>query len=252
MRTPLSSGLAAASLGLLIAGLAVRSWQVILLALPPVIVLAVGSLFPPARPRLVAVRTLSRDRAEAGRDVEVKLVVRNEGPPLDLVEIVDVLPREFAVIHGTNHAVVSLERGGTIPLSYTARSPVKGDFRIGPVRARSLDPLALGAEDATLPIEARLVVAPAMEDLRRTKLQPRRTRPWYGQVASRQIGAGTDFWGVREYTAGDEVRRINWKASARLDRLFTNEYEGERSGDVVIVVDARRESFIGTETDNPI
>ena len=36
MRTPLSSGLAAASLGLLIAGLAVRSWQVILLALPPV------------------------------------------------------------------------------------------------------------------------------------------------------------------------------------------------------------------------
>src|SRR5439155_1456185 len=181
MRTPLSSGLAAASLGLLIAGLAVRSWQVILLALPPVIVLAVGSLFPPARPRLVAVRTLSRDRAEAGRDVEVKLVVRNEGPPLDLVEIVDVLPREFAVIHGTNHAVVSLERGGTIPLSYTARSPVKGDFRIGPVRARSLDPLALGAEDATLPIEARLVLAPAMADLRRTKFQPRRRRPWYGQ-----------------------------------------------------------------------
>src|SRR5213593_4806409 len=66
MRTPLSSGLAAASLGLLVAGLAFRSWQVVLLALPPVIVLALGSLFPPARPRLVAVRTLSRDRAEVG------------------------------------------------------------------------------------------------------------------------------------------------------------------------------------------
>src|SRR6266571_4089649 len=193
MRTPLSSGLAAASLGLLVAGLAFRSWQVVLLALPPVIVLALGSLFPPARPRLVAVRTLSRDRAEAGRDVDVKLVVRNDGPTLDL-----------------------------------------------------------GAEDAVLPTDARLVVAPTMEDLRRTKLQPRRTHPWFGQVSSRQLGEGTDFWGVREYTAGDEVRRINWKASARLDRLYTNEYEGERSGDVVIVVDARRESFIGTETDNPI
>jgi len=252
MRTPLSSGLAAASLGLLVAGLAFRSWQVVLLALPPVIVLALGSLFPPARPRLVAVRTLSRDRAEAGRDVDVKLVVRNDGPTLDLVEIVDVLPREFEIVQGTNHAVVSLERGGTMPLSYTVRSPVKGDFRIGPVRVRSLDPLALGAEDAVLPPDARLVVAPTMEDLRRTKLQPRRTHPWFGQVSSRQLGEGTDFWGVREYTAGDEVRRINWKASARLDRLYTNEYEGERSGDVVIVVDARRESFIGTETDNPI
>src|SRR3989449_2152185 len=252
MRTPLSGGLAAASLGLLVAGLALRSWQLVLLALPPVIVLALGSLFPPARPRLTAVRTLSRDRAEAGRDVDVHLVVQNTGPALDLVEIVDVLPREFAVLNGTNHAVVSLERGGSVPLSYTVRSPVKGDFRIGPVRVRSLDPLALGAEDAVLSVDARLVVAPTMEDLRRTKLQPRRTRPWFGQVASRQIGAGTDFWGVREYTAGDEVRRINWKASARLDRLFTNEYEGERSGDVVIVVDARRESSVGTEADNPV
>src|SRR5256712_8052768 len=229
MRTPLSSGLAAASVGLLVAGLAFRSWQVVFLALPPVIVLALGSLFPPARPRLVAVRTLSRDRAEAGRDVDVKLVVRNDGPTLDLVEIVDVLPREFEIVQGTNHAVVSLERGGTMPLAYPVGSPVKGDSRIGRVRVRSLDPLALGAEDAVLPTDARLVVAPTMEDLRRTKLHPRRTRPWFGQVSSRQLGEGTDFWGVREYTAGDEVRRINWKASARLDRLYTNEYEGERS-----------------------
>src|SRR3989442_700439 len=156
MRTPLSSGLAAASLGLLVAGLAFRSWQVVLLALPPVIVLALGSLFPPARPRLVAVRTLSRDRAEAGRDVDVKLVVRNDGPTLDLVEIVDVLPREFEIVQGTNHAVVSLERGGTMPLSYTVRSPVKGDFRIGPVRVRPLDPRALGAENAVLPSKNRV------------------------------------------------------------------------------------------------
>jgi uncharacterized protein (DUF58 family) len=91
-----------------------------------------------------------------------------------------------------------------------------------------------------------------MEDLRRAKLAPRRTRPWFGQVASRRIGIGTDFWGVRDYVPGDEVRRINWKASARIDRLFTNEYEGERSGDVVIVLDARREAYVGTEADNPI
>src|SRR2546428_12404567 len=100
---------------------------------------------------------------------------------------------------------------------------MKADYRIGPVRLRSRGPPAWGAEDAYLSVDARLVVAPTMEDLRRTKFQPRRTRPWFGQVASRQIGAGTDFWGVREYTAGDEVRRINWKASARLDRFYTNE-----------------------------
>jgi len=252
MRTPLSSGLAAASMGLLLLGLVLRSWQVLLLALPPMIVLALGSLAPPPRPRIVALRSLSADRTDAGREVDVELVVRNEGPSLDLVEIADVLPREFAVIRGTNHAVVSLEKDGTLRLAYRIRSPVKGDFVLGPVRARSFDPLALGAQDVVLDVRSPLVVAPAMEDLRRAALQPRRTRPWFGQVASRRIGPGTEFWGVREYVAGDEVRRINWKASARLERLFTNEYEGERSGDVVIVVDARRESSVGTEADNPV
>src|SRR5437870_5736141 len=252
MRTPLSSGLAAASMGLLLLGLVIRSWQVLLLALPPMIVLALGSLAPPPRPRIVALRSLSADRTDAGREVDVELVVRNEGPSLDLVEIADVLPREFAVLRGTNHAVVSLEKDGTLRLAYRIRSPVKGDFVLGPVRARSFDPLALGAQDVVLDVRSPLVVAPAMEDLRRAALQPRRTRPWFGQVASRRIGPGTEFWGVREYVAGDEVRRINWKASARLERLFTNEYEGERSGDVLIVVDARRESSVGTEADNPV
>src|SRR2546430_2207120 len=49
MRTPLSSGLAAASLGLLLLGLAARTWQIVLLALPPIIVLAFGSIAPPGR-----------------------------------------------------------------------------------------------------------------------------------------------------------------------------------------------------------
>jgi uncharacterized protein (DUF58 family) len=252
MRTPLSSGLAAAAVGLLLLGLILRSWQVVLLSLPPTIVLALGSLSPPARPRLVATRSVARERVDAGREVEVELHIRNEGPALDLVEVADVLPRELTVVRGTNHAVVGLEAGGTLALSYVVRSDVKGDFVIGPVRARSLDPLGLGAQDSTLEVRSSLVVAPAMEDLRRVQLLPRRTRPWFGQAPSRQIGVGSEFWGMREYAPGDEVRRINWKASARFDRLYTNEYEGERSGDVVLVVDARRESFVGTAVDNPV
>src|SRR5256712_7014783 len=218
MRTPVASGLAAAALGLLLSGLALRSWQLVLLALPSLIVLALGSSSPPVRPRVVAVRSLSRDRAEVGHPVEMHLVIRNEGPALDLVEIVDVLPRELAVVGGTNHAVVSLEKGGDVSLTYTVRSAVKGDFPIGPVRVRSLDPLALGAEDAVVRLDARLVVGPATEDLRRARLGPRRTRSWFGPVPSRQIGAGTDFWGVREYLAGGEVGRINWQGYADLDR----------------------------------
>src|SRR5207244_9381394 len=105
-----------------------------------------------------------------------------EGASLDLVEIADVLPRELVVVRGTHHAVVSLEEGGSLRLAYTIRPAVKGDFVLGPVRARSFDPLALGSQDAVVDLRSPLVVAPPMEDLRRATLQPRRTRPWFGQV----------------------------------------------------------------------
>jgi uncharacterized protein (DUF58 family) len=60
-----------------------------------------------------------------------------------------------------------------------------------------------------------------------------------GNIPSTILGLGLEFYGVREYSEGDELRHINWKASARTDRLLTNEYETERSGDVVIIVDGR-------------
>src|SRR5256714_4867967 len=67
MRTPLSSGLAAASMGLLLLGLALRSWQVLLLALPPMIVLALGSLAPPPKPAAAAPPVVRAGRLPSDR-----------------------------------------------------------------------------------------------------------------------------------------------------------------------------------------
>ncbi|HLE54783.1 MAG TPA: DUF58 domain-containing protein [Thermoplasmata archaeon] len=252
MRTPLSSGLSAAALLFLLAALATRRWEFILLALAPLAFLAFGSLLPPERPLVAGVRALSRDRLQVGSDVDVTLTLKNEGPPIDLLEILDALPPELALVQGTNHAVVCLPSGESLSLTYTLRPSLKGEYRIGPTRLRALDPLALGVEDGVAAEPSPLVVAPVMEDLRRAALGPRRTRPWFGHVTSRQLGPGLEFWGIREYVAGDEVRRINWKASARLDRIFSNVYEGERSGDVVILLDARRESAVGSATANAV
>jgi uncharacterized protein (DUF58 family) len=252
MRTPLVAALSAAGMAFLVVGFALRSWQVVLLALPPVIFLGLGALAPPAAPHLAVVRSVSRDRLQVGGAVEVELVVRNEREGLDLVEILDEIPRGLVLESGTNRAVVGLGHGESFALSYALRATVKGEYRIGPLRARGIDPLGLGAEEAVFLVETRVVVAPVLEDMRRVELTPRRTPAAFGHIASRQPGPGSDFWAVREYVAGDDVRRINWKATARLDRALSNEYVGERSGDVVIVLDARRESFVGTTADNPI
>jgi uncharacterized protein (DUF58 family) len=68
-------------------------------------------------------------------------------------------------------------------------------------------------------------------------LRARRVGPWPGVIPSRRIGIGTEFFETSPYVPGDDLRRVNWKASARSGQLFTNEFEAERVTDVLVVVD---------------
>lgn len=68
--------------------------------------------------------------------------------------------------------------------------------------------------------------------LERTIMQP-------GEIRSRVAGASGDFYGLREAAPDEPPRRINWRATARAGRLLANEYQLERTGDLVIVLDVR-------------
>ena len=245
MRTSLASSLASVAGIFVVLALLFLEWRLLLLAIPPLTYLVLAGLRPVPSPVLDVIREVSEDRAPVGQEVSVTLRVANRGPRIDLLELYDAVPREFAVPKGRPHLAIALRNGEQVTFSYTVVPRVKGQFQLGPVIARSLSPSGLDYEEAILPIRTTINVPPPLEDIRRARIQPRRTRAWVGQIPSRLIGLGTEFWGLREYVPGDETRRINWKATARLDRLVTNEYEGERSGDVVIVLDARQEAVVG-------
>ena len=61
-----------------------------------------------------------------------------------------------------------------------------------------------------------------------------------GTRVARRFGAGTELERLREYVPDDELRRINWKATARRGVAISNEYETERSQNVVVLLDAGR------------
>src|SRR3989454_9815462 len=245
MRTALSSWLAGASAGFIVLSLLFLDWRLVLLALPPVVFLAIAGMRPVPAPVLDVVREVSRDRSAVGQEIRVSLRVANRGPALDLLELSDGVPSEADVTKGRPHIVLALDEGEEVAIDYTISPRVKGVLVFGPLIARSSGAWGLQFEEAVIPTGPSLVPPPPLEDIRRATVQPRRTRRQVGQIPSRQIGSGAEFWGLREYVSGDETRRINWKASARFDRLVTNETQVERSGDAVIVLDAREESLVG-------
>jgi uncharacterized protein (DUF58 family) len=64
-----------------------------------------------------------------------------------------------------------------------------------------------------------------------------------GETRSRAIGAAGEFFGIREALYDDPPRQINWRASARAGRRLTNEYALDRTGDILLLLDARPTSL---------
>lgn len=67
-----------------------------------------------------------------------------------------------------------------------------------------------------------------------------------GRHASRLRGRGLAFEELRHYNPGDDVRTIDWKATARLRSTYVRVYSEERERPVLLVVDQRRPMFFGS------
>ena len=69
-----------------------------------------------------------------------------------------------------------------------------------------------------------------------------------GEIRTRVAGASGDFYGLREAAPDEPPRRINWRATARTGRLLANDYQLERTGDLIVLLDTRP-SALGPEVD---
>lgn len=61
-----------------------------------------------------------------------------------------------------------------------------------------------------------------------------------GERSRGPLGLGTDFESIRDYLPDDDVRQVNWRATARLGRPMSNQYRVEQDRDVLLVVDSGR------------
>ena len=107
--------------------------------------------------------------------------------------------------------------------------------------ARAEGPLRLGAWYHRGGGEAEVRVYPDLPAARRIATSVRRSRfRDQGLKGKGPLGLGTEFERVREYSPDDDIRQVNWLATARMDRPMSNDYRIEQDRDVIAVVDAGR------------
>jgi uncharacterized protein (DUF58 family) len=133
------------------------------------------------------------------------------------------------------------DAGGVLVGEYTTRPPRRGAYRFDALDIRVWRPSGWWLRQFRLPLPDEAAVYPDVLAIRRWQLTLRRgVRALPGQRRARPPGATTAPAALREYLPGDDVRRINWKATARRDGPVTTELEAERGQQLVIALDCGR------------
>ncbi len=172
-----------------------------------------------------------------GHDVGIRLA--NGGARALRVTVHDHHPAA-AQVEGQPQTV-SVPAKGWAELRYRLRPVERGDAKFGRIELRLGSPFALWQANR-MAGEAQVVrVYPDFSELTKFALLATDNRlSQIGVLQRRRRGEGLDFHQLRDYREGDAQRQIDWKATTRMARLISREYQDERDQQVLILLDCGR------------
>jgi uncharacterized protein (DUF58 family) len=241
---------------LLLAGLFFGNMVVLVMSLVPLGLLLAGLLTEP--PRNVSIRSGEikklmwlGDIVEISQEVTVK-----DG--FGIITLYQELPQFFSLVEGNNLQVRWKNWGPqTFTFKFKVRCAKRGHYALPPLRWETRHVLSLTQNHYGVPnAPIEILVQPRILNLRRVRgITGVATSP-FPVIDMARIGvATTDFREIREYVAGDPVKNINWKATARraahgASVPLVNEYEVEGKKSVWIFLDAAAYLEVGTDIEN--
>ncbi len=197
----------------------------------------------------VALLFANRNAIEARRDMMDKLSNGDENDIQILlqstyrftveVKVIDELPFQF---QSRDMAFsFSMEAGSKRILAYKVRPTKRGEYHFGGVNVYTRTAMGLVERRFKFSQDHMVRVYPSFIQMRKYELLAISNRlVELGIKKMRKVGHNMEFDQIKEYVPGDDVRTLNWKATARKARLMVNQYQDERSQQVYSVIDMGR------------
>jgi uncharacterized protein (DUF58 family) len=233
----------AAGIGFWIAGRIAGSPTLHMIAVGVVILPFGAAIFARwSRHRLRIRRRLSDARIQPGQRVHVELEVENLSPtqtPILLVE--DRLPA--ALGRSARLVISTLPAKGRQRVRYSLTPRRRGRYTLGPLSVDLSDPFALTRLHMEFDEREDLVVAPEIENLAGGPDSPFGLASGLA-LAKHLFRTGDEFYTMRPYVEGDDLRRIHWPSVARSGELMIRQDESTRRSTAVLFVDTR-DSAVG-------
>jgi uncharacterized protein (DUF58 family) len=176
--------------------------------------------------------------ARLGQQVDAGLQIYNDGRRRFRGQIRDAWPpsaRAEPRIHAVNIAA-----GQSQHVRSVLRPVRRGDQRAAVVTARSIGPLGFAGRQRSQPVPGQVRVLPPFLSRKHLPSRLAKLREIDGLLPTLIRGQGTEFDSLREYVVGDDVRSIDWRATARRADVMVRTWRPERDRRVVIVLDTGR------------
>ncbi|MEZ5140922.1 MAG: DUF58 domain-containing protein [Acidimicrobiales bacterium] len=228
---------AGVALVLLAAGRILGTLELFLLgAVLAALVLVCAAYVALRRLHVDVVRELHPPRVHAGSPSRVDLRVENRGgrtsPVLGLRDAV-------SGTRGAHLLVGPLAPDATARAAYRLPTERRGILEIGPLRAELTDPFGMARMSMTASGVSELTVYPHIDEIAPVP-QTTGNDPLAGAEHPNALGRnGEDFYALRQYVVGDDLRRVHWPSTARHDELMVRQDELPWQGRATVLVDNR-------------
>lgn len=176
--------------------------------------------------------------ARLGQPVQTTLLITNAGRRRFRGRVRDAWPPSACAEPRTQPLDLA---AGRFRQMVTELRPVRrGDQHAALVTARSIGPLGLAGRQRSAPVPGLVRILPPFLSRRHLPSRLAKLREIDGSAPVLIRGQGTEFDSLREYVVGDDVRSIDWRATARRGDVVVRTWRPERDRRVVIVLDTGR------------
>jgi uncharacterized protein (DUF58 family) len=179
------------------------------------------------------------DKLSNGDDNPITITLRNKYAFPIHATIIDELPIQFQKRDFEIEATLSAYKN--VDFLYTVRPVERGEYHYGSLNIYTSTVLGLVQRKYVFESNAMSPTYPSFLQMRKYELMAFTNKLRnYGMKKIRRLGHTIEFEQIKEYVIGDDVRNMNWKATAKRNQLMINQFQDEKSQPVYSVIDKGR------------
>lgn len=200
----------------------------------------------PGRKELTITRELTKEM-ERYEKYLVKMTIENKSSFDCIIRIKDSFPVSFQTTFPENQSIPKLQK---TMLSYEIKPLIRGKYTIDKLYTRYRSKIGLWERQLTFNQKDELKVIPNLSETKKYLASAQNYLLHEGiKIRKMKSGMG-EFSKVRSYVVGDDPRKMNWRQSAKLQEMMTNEYEPEHGKNLTILIDCGRMMGVELEEGN--